>query len=386
MLPTTRAPHEFPRRILLVVTGLSPQVVTETLYALAVTRETPFVPTEVHVISTQEGAKRAKLTLLDDGHFQGLCNDYGLSHIEFSPAHIHIVGAENNQPLADIRTDEENAQMADSLLAKMRELTADENAALHVSIAGGRKTMGFYLGYCLSLLARPQDRLSHVLVSQYFESHKDFFYPPKIAKVLYDRDNRPLHTDEAKISLADIPFVRLRRGIPFALRDGQAGFNEVVNGTEKALPFPTLEFFLKGNKLFCSGKEIKLEPQHFFFYLWLAHSRKESNEKENPTAGHWKWSSKAMESFLEIYSGNVEINDGKLEKIKAILQHPTEKSKKYRENFPAEKRTGINRKLKNELGDEAAIAYLVKNPKDKNGTTLYGINLPAEAIIIHWEK
>jgi CRISPR-associated protein (TIGR02584 family) len=34
-------PSEYSRRVLLAVTGLSPQVVTETLYALAVQRRRP---------------------------------------------------------------------------------------------------------------------------------------------------------------------------------------------------------------------------------------------------------------------------------------------------------------------------------------------------------
>jgi CRISPR-associated protein (TIGR02584 family) len=41
--------------------------------------------------------------------------------------------------------------------------TADPQASLHVSIAGERKTMGFYVGYALSLFGRTQGRLSHVL-------------------------------------------------------------------------------------------------------------------------------------------------------------------------------------------------------------------------------
>lgn len=41
------APHTYPRRILVAVTGLSPQVVTETLYALAVAADLPFVPTDI---------------------------------------------------------------------------------------------------------------------------------------------------------------------------------------------------------------------------------------------------------------------------------------------------------------------------------------------------
>jgi len=40
-------PAQFARRILLAVSGLSPQIVTETLYALAADEFAPFVPTEV---------------------------------------------------------------------------------------------------------------------------------------------------------------------------------------------------------------------------------------------------------------------------------------------------------------------------------------------------
>src|SRR5574337_1069108 len=188
-------PHTYPRRVLLAVTGLSPQIVTETLYALA------------------------RLTLLDPeaGQFHALCRDCGLVGIRFDAGCITVIGAESGQPLADIRTPEENARAADTLLAMVRELTADPDSALHVSIAGGRKTMGFYLGYCLSLCARPQDRMSHVLVSEPFESHPQFFFPPARGRVLYTRDNRPVHTDDARVTLADIPFVRLRRGVPEAL-------------------------------------------------------------------------------------------------------------------------------------------------------------------------
>jgi hypothetical protein len=58
------SPNEYPKRILLAITGLSPQVVAETLYALTQTQQTPFVPTHVIVISTAEGAERARLELL----------------------------------------------------------------------------------------------------------------------------------------------------------------------------------------------------------------------------------------------------------------------------------------------------------------------------------
>ena len=66
------------RKILLAVTGLSPQIVTETLYALAVGQDTPWVPDEIHLITSCEGADRARLSLLDPGagQFYALCRDY----------------------------------------------------------------------------------------------------------------------------------------------------------------------------------------------------------------------------------------------------------------------------------------------------------------------
>ena len=57
-------PERYPRRILLCVAGLSPQIVTETLYALTVIGEPRFVPTEIHLLTTAEGAERARLTVL----------------------------------------------------------------------------------------------------------------------------------------------------------------------------------------------------------------------------------------------------------------------------------------------------------------------------------
>ncbi len=163
-------PDQYPRRILLCVTGLSPQIITETLYALAVDRQPAFVPTEIHLITTADGAERARLTLLSPspGWFHRLCNDYQLSGIRFDDRSFHILQAADGQPLEDIRTLTDNEAAADTITAVVRLLTADPAACVHASIAGGRKTMGFYLGYAMSLFGRAQDRLSHVLVSTPF--------------------------------------------------------------------------------------------------------------------------------------------------------------------------------------------------------------------------
>ncbi|MDX8402341.1 MAG: CRISPR-associated ring nuclease Csm6, partial [Mariprofundaceae bacterium] len=218
-------PERFPRRVLLSTAGLTPQVVTETLYALAVGGPRPFVPTEIHVFTTAEGADRVRLQLLSDdpGWFHRLRDEYALPSIRFSMETVHVVQGEG-APLRDIHSPEENALMADAATSLVRELCADPNAAVHVSIAGGRKTMGYYLGYALSLFGRAQDRLSHVLVEPPFESHPEFFYPTRRKRVIYTQapDRKPIDTSEARVKLAEIPFVRLREGLPAMLASGRA--------------------------------------------------------------------------------------------------------------------------------------------------------------------
>ena len=217
---------------MLAVTGLSPQVVTETLYALAVVQSPPFVPTEVQLVTTARGAEHARLTLLskDPGWFHRFCGDHLLEGIRFDPALIHTLRTADGEPMEDIRTPADNERAADLITERVRQITEAATCALHVSIAGGRKTMGFYAGYAMSLYGRPQDRLSHVLVSPPFESHPDFFYPTSQSRVIYSLDTakQPLDTREARVTLAEIPFVRLRDGLPARLQRGQSSFSHTI--------------------------------------------------------------------------------------------------------------------------------------------------------------
>lgn len=260
-MDTTR-PATYPRRILLAVTGLSPQIVTETLYALAVANDTPFVPTEIHLITTDEGAKRARLALLSDkpGWFHRLRMDFNLPDIAFDAEHIHVLRGADGNTLTDIRSPADNLACADFITEKVRELSADPHSALHVSIAGGRKTMGFFLGYALSLFGRPQDRLSHVLVSEPFENSWAFFYPTPYENIIETATKQLVDTQDAQLSLAEIPFVSLRHGLPTALLDGSARFQETVNAARAALGPAHLELDLRERTVQAAGKTFRLPP------------------------------------------------------------------------------------------------------------------------------
>jgi CRISPR-associated protein (TIGR02584 family) len=247
---------------LLAVSGLSPQIVTETLYALAADPVAPFIPTEVHLITTLEGAQRAELSLLSEdlGWFHKLCRDYNLPNIAFSRDHIHIMCDSNGRGMDDIRSLDDNRAAADFITAKVRDFSADSECALHVSIAGGRKTMGFYLGYALSLYGRSQDRLSHVLVSEPFENSIEFFYPTPYSRVLQTRDGKLADTAKAEITLAEIPFVSLRHGLPERLLSGHASFNETVLAAQAALAAPELVIDLPSRSIRAGGLRIEMPP------------------------------------------------------------------------------------------------------------------------------
>jgi len=82
--------------------------------------------------------------------------------------------------LPDIRSVEDNTFAANQICEIVRELSLTSHTSLHASAAGGRKTMSIYLTAAMQLFGRAQDRLSHVLVSEDFETHPDFFYIPPI--------------------------------------------------------------------------------------------------------------------------------------------------------------------------------------------------------------
>ncbi|MFM2406813.1 MAG: hypothetical protein RL223_4693 [Pseudomonadota bacterium] len=270
-----RSPSGWPRRVLFCVCGLSPQVVTETVYALAVAGDGSdrFVPTEVHVLTTTAGAQRLRLALLSDvpGAFARLRRDYALPDIAFTESHIHCVPGADGQPLADIRTDDDNAHMADAVSEHVRRLTADPDCALHVSIAGGRKTMGYYAGYALSLFGREQDRLSHVLVSAPFESSLEFFYPTPAPHVIATQGGRELaDASTAQVTLAQIPFVRLRPMLPESMLQPGQGFAAAVAAAEARLAPPHLVLDVSNSSLTADGIEVPLPPWQFSIMAVLA--------------------------------------------------------------------------------------------------------------------
>ena len=372
-----KQPEDYPRRLLVAVTGLTPQVVTETLYALAVAQEPPFVPTEIRLITTEEGAARAKLSLLhpESGWFHCLRAEYGLPAIAFDPEHIQVLRDAGGLPLGDIRTPDDNARAADTITEAIRDLTRDRDSALHVSIAGGRKTMGFYLGYALSLYGRVQDRLSHVLVSAPYESHPQFSYPTVKSQVIYTPPphNRPYDTRDAEITLATIPFVRLRDELPEAILDATVRFDDAVSAAQRAIGATALVIDLPGRRLRAGGQVIALSPLHLAFLAWLARRRMHGEgclacpSKGVPEPRH-------AEAFLAEYRAII----GEMGDDERTAKHLRSNGGMTSEFF-SQTKSKLHRSLRTRLGQRHAGPYLVAEEGSRSRRR-YGLDIDPESI------
>ncbi|MDD5272718.1 MAG: CRISPR-associated ring nuclease Csm6 [Methylovulum sp.] len=362
-------PNQYPKRILLAVSGMSPQIVTETLYALAITQQEQ--PTEIHLISTNTGKQKAVEQLLhpENGKFHQLCRDYRLEGIRFSADSIYVIPDKCGALLDDIKTPEENEAAADFITQKVNEFTRNEDSVLYVSIAGGRKTMGYYLGYALSLYGRAQDRLSHVLVTEHYENLADFFYPTPYSQIIKDRNNQELDTQSAQIMLANIPFVRLRGGIPHFLLEGKASFSDSIRFARTVESDPLLE--INGNGLFANGVVVPLTEINVAFYLWMIQQTVfKKSQVKRLTSANTDYSS----SFLSVYNrivGELKDNDKTTKSLRGGMGA----------EWISDRRSDVNKAFKKALGTNAAQAFLVHSMGEKNHHRHYSLTLTEQQIV-----
>lgn len=213
-----KAPHT-----LLATTGASPQVVTETLYALHY--DNGQWPDEIFLITTSFGKDKAVAGLIEQGHLQRLCTQLQRPLPAFGVDHILVVPGADGEPVDDARSLADHEALANFIMSEVRNRTIASEGSLHASLAGGRKTMTFYIGYAMSLFGRAQDSLSHVLVSEGYEGVGDFWFPTSdpAHRDIRTPQGQKLDASVAQVTLASIPFVRHRRNLPkILLQNNQA--------------------------------------------------------------------------------------------------------------------------------------------------------------------
>ncbi|MCX7858029.1 MAG: CRISPR-associated ring nuclease Csm6 [Deltaproteobacteria bacterium] len=260
------------RDVLVFVAGATPQIITETIYAL-LHKSPPVIPDEIYVITTKAGKDIIEKSLIDSDIIKEMANEYELPSIPLTKGSIIVVKDEEGCELSDIRNERDNEAVGNLITEFIREKTKDPGIRLHCSLAGGRKTMGFYLGSALQLFGRPWDKLYHVLVTPEFESNPKFFYKPKRETIIEvqssDGSKRLVSTNQAQIELAELPFIRLADKL--YLRSER--FKDLIIESQKEIDLaymqPSITVHTKDREIRIGTKSVKLVPVQMLIYITL---------------------------------------------------------------------------------------------------------------------
>ncbi len=266
------------RDVLVALCGLTPQVVTETLWALH-HRTPPIDPTEIWILTTQAGQSICRDRLLGPhGALTRYVREYRPTPApRCTPASIQIFRDARGAPLSDVRSEADNRAVGDQIAAFLRRHTSRPETRLHCSVAGGRKTMGVLLAAALQLYGRPTDRLYHVLVPPEFESHEEFFFPPKRSRRLALRDGRHIDARSATVELAEVPYVPLRGLLSRDHLDSTRSLSDLASAAQARLRVlidpPEVRLHLRENTLRIGPRRIALSPALMTLYRAFARTK-----------------------------------------------------------------------------------------------------------------
>ncbi len=272
------------KNILLAVAGLSPQVITETLYAL---HQSARRVDEIHVITTRDGKDLIYSGLLggkEGGYFRYL-DEYGIdqSEVDFSHRNVHVITDEHGVEIADISNEKDNELLLEKCLELAFLFTSESENNVLFSIAGGRKTMSSCLTLAAQMYGRRQDRLYHVLVSPEFEGNRNFYYPPKksVRIELKDRSGNPVYKDTkyAHVTLVPIPFFSIRDHLsPAFLKEPMDPGTLMLSLIREEESRMILNLIT--GRITYKNLELDLMPAHMAVYAFFVMQKKECHREE----------------------------------------------------------------------------------------------------------
>lgn len=292
--------------ILLAVTGMSPAILTETIWALAHEPE-PVLPKRVIAVTTTSGKARLtslfepakaldgyspwdalRTALQAEGHDLHDRLRFGLTGDDIRVIAAYDPTSGQGVELDDIRDGRDNESAANFLLEQVRAIVENPDTQLVASVAGGRKTMSALLYACLTLVGREFDRLTHVLVSEPYETLPGFWFPAQPGKQLTARDGSIYLPSAARLDLADVPFVPLRNLFERELGRKAGTFSRLVEEcrigvAQRAAESLKLTVDSTRAEIEVNGIRVRLSPLEFLLFLFLAERAKHG---ENPYAAY----------------------------------------------------------------------------------------------------
>jgi len=369
------------REILVVVAGLTPQVITETLYYLTQVRDPPVGIAEIYILTTQPGRERILTDLLtpDRGRFYTFCTEYDVdpTGIAFDGDHIHVLTDAASVPLEDIRTAADSAAVADQILAFIRRLADDPTTRLHCSLAGGRKTLSVLLGFALQLYGRAQDTLLHVLIREDLEGHPEFFYPPNRSHLVKTRNGQMVEAHRVQVEVAEIPYVRLREKLATDMSHMISGFAPTIDRLQRTLDtlpdLPPLVIEPAARKVGIGTIEIPLEPMEIVLYTQLALAKMQREGRGDGFLSVRELNGK-RDAMLRRYEQLYGPYSGHVENLRQAWEKRIPPAR-LRSRF-----SKISRKIRQAVPRNIDVESYVVTSDRRYGATCYGLRLPPERI------
>lgn len=175
------------KNVLLAITGLSPAVLTETVWALS-RLPVPVIPDSVVVLTTIEGRKRLKEQLFgEDDLWRTLRAEIlGAGHegdrrLDFDDSAacvkvFHRRTGKGREEMNDMNRLEDTGAVGDAIVTELWGWIRRPDHRVLASLSGGFKSMSALLYGAVSLLGRGHDRILHVLVDEPYDGRTEPFY------------------------------------------------------------------------------------------------------------------------------------------------------------------------------------------------------------------
>lgn len=313
------------KRIILVsAMGTSPAVLTNMVWGLAHQKHS-IVPDEIVVFITKSGKDLLIQRLFDDGVWDEMRSNLKREKIEidgklvFGATSIRVIPDAEGNEIEDLRTGDDNLRAADFMLSQLRQYTEDSETELHVSIAGGRKTMSALLFSCMTLLGRECDKVYHVLLPQDLErgATPEFFYPEPGKTFVSKGATKKLKAKQITTELFEVPFVRMRgwyqekfNAIPPSYRALVARVQEVA---PPAVVYPEIEIDAWNGWATLNGQQVPMSRPCFAMLLLLAsgvdvkeHHRRLLDAHKAPNVSSCDWLASFQEGALFTNESDIE--------------------------------------------------------------------------------
>lgn len=376
------------REILVFVAGSTPQIITETIYALA--QKSPAIyPDEIFIITTATGKRRILESLVTKEILEQMCAEYNLPQLTLTDDSFIVIRDASGNDLDDIRSVADNDATGDIIAQFFRKKSSEPNCRLHCSIAGGRKSMSYYMGVAFQFFARQWDKLYHVLVSPEFEGNEHFFYKPKVNKQIEAKfrtgATKYLDTDDAEISLVELPLISLRDRLSI----NSGNLREMVATGQKVIDSAVIQQPLRVSvgkcRLSVGNKSIKLPPAQLMIYVALLR-RKLKNTCDSLQASCQEcnecfvsMAELANRSFLE----EMAVDYQKMHGDRAFKKEELLDKWKFgmEENLLWQKISKINGTIKKHLNDPALYSFYEIVSVREYAASRYGLRLKKENIL-----